>query len=77
MGALFLIAFLNAVNQFRPLLGERGLLWYDDMRAVRTLPALAVPSDRVLDTNGAGDVFHGAYVYSHLAHPEKDWQLLV
>ena len=26
MGALFLIAFLNAVKQFRPLLGERGLL---------------------------------------------------
>src|SRR3954452_16841065 len=26
MGLLFLIAFLNAVNQFKPLLGERGLL---------------------------------------------------
>ena len=26
LGALFLIAFLNAVNQFRPLLGEHGLL---------------------------------------------------
>src|SRR5438874_5962632 len=26
IGTLFLIAFLNAVNQFRPLLGERGLL---------------------------------------------------
>jgi len=26
VGALFLIAFLNAANQFRPLLGERGLL---------------------------------------------------
>jgi hypothetical protein len=26
VGALFLIAFLNALNQFRPLLGERGLL---------------------------------------------------
>src|ERR1700747_2953355 len=26
VGAFFLIAFLNAVNQFRPLLGERGLL---------------------------------------------------
>jgi len=26
VGALFLIAFLNAVNQFRPLLGERGLM---------------------------------------------------
>jgi sugar/nucleoside kinase (ribokinase family) len=55
-------------------LGERGLLWYDDMGAVRTLPALAVPSDRVLDTNGAGDVFHGAYVYSYLTNPEKSWE---
>src|SRR5437763_9271820 len=26
MAALFVIAFLNAVNQFKPLLGERGLL---------------------------------------------------
>lgn len=26
MGLLFLIAFLNALNQFKPLLGERGLL---------------------------------------------------
>jgi sugar/nucleoside kinase (ribokinase family) len=52
-------------------LGERGLLWYDDMGAVRTLPALAVPSDRVLDTNGAGDVFHGAYGCFYLTNPEK------
>jgi sugar/nucleoside kinase (ribokinase family) len=27
----------------------------------------------VIDTNGAGDVFHGAYVYSYLAHPDKKW----
>ena len=26
VGVLFLIGFLNVVNQFRPLLGERGLL---------------------------------------------------
>lgn len=26
LGAVYLIAFLNAVNQFRPLLGDRGLL---------------------------------------------------
>jgi len=31
------------------------------------LPAVAVPSDRVVDITGAGDVFHGAYVYSYLA----------
>jgi sugar/nucleoside kinase (ribokinase family) len=55
-------------------LGERGLVWYDDTGVVRTLPALAVPSDRVLDTSGAGDVFHGAYVYSCLTDPAKSWE---
>jgi sugar/nucleoside kinase (ribokinase family) len=55
-------------------LGERGLLWYDETGTVRTLPALAVPSDRVLDTSGAGDVFHGAYIYSYLTNPAKRWE---
>jgi len=41
--------------------------------AVRALPALPIPRDRVLDTNGAGDVFHGAYVYSYLSYPGKSW----
>src|SRR3984893_6495007 len=30
-------------------LGERGMVWYDEMGVVRALPALKVPSDRVLD----------------------------
>jgi sugar/nucleoside kinase (ribokinase family) len=54
--------------------GERGLLWYDETGAVRTLPALPIAPERVLDTNGAGDVFHGAYVYSYLSSPGKGWQ---
>jgi sugar/nucleoside kinase (ribokinase family) len=54
-------------------LGERGLLWYDETGAVRALAALPVPRERVLDTNGAGDVFHGAYVYSYLSNPGKSW----
>jgi sugar/nucleoside kinase (ribokinase family) len=55
-------------------LGERGMLWYDEAGTVRTLPALAVPPDRILDTSGAGDVFHGAYVYSYLANASKSWE---
>jgi sugar/nucleoside kinase (ribokinase family) len=55
-------------------LGDRGLLWYDESGAVRILPALAVPSSRVIDTSGAGDVFHGAYVYSYLADPARSWE---
>ena len=54
--------------------GERGVLWYDESGTVRTLPALAVPAARVRDTSGAGDVFHGAYVYSYLDNPFKGWE---
>jgi sugar/nucleoside kinase (ribokinase family) len=28
----------------------------------------------VIDTSGAGDVFHGAYIYSYLAHPTQSWE---
>jgi len=55
-------------------LGERGLVWYDKTGTVRTLPALAVPPARVLDTSGAGDVFHGAYIYSYLTNPARSWE---
>jgi sugar/nucleoside kinase (ribokinase family) len=54
--------------------GERGILWYDESGEVRKLPALAVPPEIVRDTSGAGDVFHGAYVYSYLAHPTQSWE---
>jgi sugar/nucleoside kinase (ribokinase family) len=54
-------------------LGERGLLWYDEAGDVRSEPALKVPMTRVIDTSGAGDVLHGAYIYSYLAEPEKSW----
>jgi sugar/nucleoside kinase (ribokinase family) len=47
-------------------LGERGFIWYDEASIVRAFPALAVPCDRVVDTSGAADVFHGAYIYSYL-----------
>jgi sugar/nucleoside kinase (ribokinase family) len=55
-------------------LGERGLIWYDETGTVGSLPALAVPPNRVLDTSGAGDVFHGAYIYSYLADAAKSWE---
>jgi sugar/nucleoside kinase (ribokinase family) len=53
--------------------GERGLLWYDEKGAVRVMPALPVPQHEILDTSGAGDVFHGAYVYSYLSNPDQTW----
>jgi sugar/nucleoside kinase (ribokinase family) len=54
-------------------LGAKGLLWYGEDGTINMLPALAVPPDEVIDTNGAGDIFHGAYVYSYLAHPHEPW----
>ncbi len=55
-------------------LGARGLLWYDEANSERFLPALSVPDDLIIDTNGAGDIFHGAYVYSYLTFPDAMWE---
>lgn len=55
-------------------MGERGMLWYDEAGQVSAMPALPIPSRLVIDTNGAGDVFHGAYVYSYLADPSAAWR---
>jgi sugar/nucleoside kinase (ribokinase family) len=53
--------------------GERGILWYEESGEVRRLAAPGVPAVRVRDTSGAGDVFHGAYVFSYLKHPHQSW----
>jgi sugar/nucleoside kinase (ribokinase family) len=53
--------------------GERGLLWYDEGGIIRSLGSLSVPVQRIIDTGGAGDVFHGAYVHSYLANPRRNW----
>lgn len=53
--------------------GEKGMLWYDETGAVSRLPALRVPMDKVIDTSGAGDIFHGAYVASYIERPGSRW----
>ena len=53
--------------------GERGCLWFDEAGTVSRLPALPVPSQRIIDTSGAGDVFHGAYLAAYLAKPDGRW----
>jgi sugar/nucleoside kinase (ribokinase family) len=55
-------------------LGARGMLWYDESGAVRSLPSLAIAQDRIVDTSGAGDVFHGAYIFSYLHDNTKRWE---
>ncbi len=55
-------------------MGERGMRWYGEDGVIRTMPSLSVPASRVIDTSGAGDVFHGAYVYAHLAGEGANWE---
>lgn len=54
-------------------LGAQGAVWSEAGGPVQILPALPVPADRVIDTNGAGDIFHGAYMYSFLDRPDWSW----
>ncbi len=54
-------------------MGARGMLYYHGSSGDRLMPALDVPGDRIVDTNGAGDIFHGAYVYSYLTNPFGTW----
>lgn len=54
-------------------MGDKGIVWYDENGERRHHEALPVPSAKVIDTNGAGDVFHGAYIYSYLSRPEAGW----
>jgi sugar/nucleoside kinase (ribokinase family) len=53
--------------------GERGLLWFEGTSELQRLDALHVPDDQVVDTNGAGDLFHGAYVFSQMTWPARGW----
>jgi sugar/nucleoside kinase (ribokinase family) len=50
------------------------MLWYDETKTERFMPALNIPDDKVVDTNGAGDIFHGAYMYSYLVDSDVGWE---
>ena len=53
--------------------GERGMLWCDDSGRMSRMPAVPVPKDGVIDTSGAGDIYHGAYVASRVLRPNEPW----
>ncbi len=55
-------------------MGEHGMIWYDEEGIVKTMPSLSVPENAIIDTNGAGDVFHGAYIYAYLSGEGSNWE---
>ena len=54
-------------------MGDRGMIWYDETGEVRHQPVLNVPTAAIIDTSGAGDVFHGSYIASYLQRPGQTW----
>ncbi len=54
--------------------GEKGLLWYEGTGEIERSAALRVPPEKVIDTSGAGDIFHGAYCASYLDEPTAPWR---
>lgn len=53
--------------------GEKGALWFDENGVITQTPSLLVPKEKIVDTSGAGDVFHGAYCASFLERPDASW----
>jgi sugar/nucleoside kinase (ribokinase family) len=54
-------------------LGEKGLVWREKDGPTQFEAPVPVPLTRIVDTSGAGDVFHGAYIYSCLSHSGWSW----
>lgn len=54
-------------------LGSEGAVWSQPGGPVQTQSAIRVPLGRVVDSSGAGDVYHGAYMYSYLNRPDAGW----
>jgi sugar/nucleoside kinase (ribokinase family) len=54
--------------------GSKGVsVWEKENDSSYHLDALDIPIEKIIDTTGAGDVFHGSYVYSYTENPEKTW----
>ncbi len=54
-------------------LGSKGIVWKENGGKTRKLAAIKLPKGAVVDSSGAGDVFHGAYLTSYVENPDGDW----
>ncbi|MEC9291140.1 MAG: PfkB family carbohydrate kinase [Pseudomonadota bacterium] len=55
-------------------LGSKGIIWKEDGGKTKKLPAIKLPKEAVVDSSGAGDVFHGAYMTSYVERPDATWE---
>jgi sulfofructose kinase len=53
--------------------GAEGVIFYSQDGTHQHVRALPVPKELVVDTNGAGDIFHGGYIVSMLQFPSRTW----
>lgn len=53
-------------------LGSEGFV-YSEGKGLVEVPAIDVPLEKVVDSCGAGDIFHGSYVTSYLQNPKASW----
>lgn len=54
-------------------LGSKGVVWKEDGGKTQKLPAIKLDKKKVIDSSGAGDVFHGAYVAHYIENPKASW----
>lgn len=54
-------------------LGEDGMVFIEDGK-LQKLAAIPVPAEKVVDSTGAGDIFHGTYLFSYLRNPQLSWR---
>lgn len=63
--ALFDYLYARGVHQAAITRGEKPILFYDTQQ----IGEISVPPVPVVDTLGAGDIFHGAFCYYYAARP--------
>lgn len=55
-------------------MGELGMIYAENGGDIKKICALRIADDKVLDTTGAGDIYHGAYVVSYMMDSTKSWE---
>lgn len=53
-------------------MGDQGMVYQQD-GPIHTQGAIPLAPAAIVDSTGAGDIFHGAYVFSYLRHPDRTW----